>query len=92
MKAQGSNDDLKNDMRPPLALDSGDRECSCSCMKTTTKSVQARRGLDGAQWGMADNFHGWRPAERGQKKDRHRGGQGLASLLKLWRQLPWRTA
>ena len=76
MKAQGSKNDLKFSVRPPLALDSGDWECSCSCMKTTTKSGQAWRGLDGAQWGMTDNFHGWLPAGRRQKKDRQCGGQG----------------
>lgn len=59
MKAQGSKNDLKFSVRPPLAPDSDDRECSCTCMKTTTKSGQARRGLDGAQRGMAINFIGW---------------------------------
>ena len=58
MKAQGSKNDLKLQVRPPLARDCGDRECSCTCMKTTTKSGQARRGHDGAQRGMAINFNG----------------------------------
>ena len=75
MKAQGSHNDQKQRARPPLPRDSDDRECSCNCMKTTTKSGQARRGLDGAQWGMTDNFHGWLPAGRRQKKDRQCGGQ-----------------
>ena len=60
MKAQGSKNDLKLHMRPLLALDSGDRESSCMRMKTTLKSGQARRGLDGAQRGMAINFCGGR--------------------------------
>ena len=58
MKAQGSHNDQKQRARPPLPRDSDDRECSCNCMKTTTKSGQARRGLDGAQRGMAINFNG----------------------------------
>lgn len=57
MKAQGSKNDLKFSVRPPLAPDSDDRECSCTCMKTTTKSGQARRGLDGAQRGMRGSIH-----------------------------------
>ena len=48
MKAQGSKNDLKFSVRPPLAPDSDDRECSCTCMKTTTKSPQAWRGHNGA--------------------------------------------
>ena len=68
MKAQGSKNDLKFSVRPPLAPDSDDRECSCTCMKTTTKSGQARRGLDGAQRGMSINFMGGRLAERQAKK------------------------
>ena len=75
MKAQGSRNDLKAYVRPVLARHGGLLASSCTCMKTTTKSGQARRGLDGAQWGMTDNFHGWRPAGRRQKKDRHMGGQ-----------------
>lgn len=77
MKAQGSKNDLKFSVRPPLAPDSDDRECSCTCMKTTTKSGQARRGLDGAQRGMALNFighgNGW---SAGKKKTAMVGGQG----------------
>ena len=75
MKAQGSRNDLKVGARPALARHSGLLASSCTCMETNTKSGQARRGLDGAQWGMTDNFHGWRPAGRRQKKDRHMGGQ-----------------
>ena len=76
MKAQGSRNDLKLHARPPLARDSAKSGHSCTRMKTTPKSGQARRGLDGAQWGMTDNFHGWLPAGRRQKKDRQCGGQG----------------
>ncbi len=76
MKAQGSKNDLKLRMRPPLALDSGDRECSCSCMKTTTKNGQARRGLDGARRVMTISFCGGMGRWRQAKKDRQRGGQG----------------
>ena len=83
MKAQGSKNDLKFSVRPPLAPDSDDRECSCTCMKTTTKSGQARRGLDGAQRGMTINFIGRGPMSgSGQKKDRHGGGQGRHGVVK----------
>lgn len=58
MKAQGSRGDLKLHARPPLARDSAKLGHSCTCMKTTPKSGQARRGLDGAQRGMAINFNG----------------------------------
>jgi len=58
MKAQGYESDLKSHARPLLELDGGDRECSCTCIKTTLKSGQARRGLDGAQRGIVKNFHG----------------------------------
>ena len=69
MKAQGSKNDLKFSVRPPLAPDSDDRECSCTCMKTTTKSGQARRGLDGAQRVMTINFCGWHGwLDAGKKK------------------------
>ena len=81
MKAQGSKNDLKFSVRPPLAPDSDDPEYSCTCMKTTTKSGQARRGLDGAQWGMTDNFHGWLPAGRRQKKTARMGGQSQEWLF-----------
>ncbi len=77
MKAQGSKNDLKFSVRPPLAPDSDDRECSCTCMKTTTKSGQARRGLDGAQRGMTINFIGrGRCRVAGKKKTARIGGQG----------------
>lgn len=75
MKAQGSKNDLKLRMRPPLAWGSGDRECSCSCMKTTTKSGQAWRGLDGARRGMTINFCGGHGGGWQAKKDRQCGGQ-----------------
>ena len=73
MKAQGSHNDQKQRARPPLPRDSDDRECSCNCMKTTTKSGQARRGLAGAQRGRGINFMGGRLAERQAKKDRQHG-------------------
>lgn len=68
MKTQGSHDDHEMCMRPPLARDCGDRECSCTCMKTTPKSGQARRGLDGAQRVMTINFCGWHGDWRRAKK------------------------
>ncbi len=73
MKAQGSKNDLKFSVRPPLAPDSDDRECSCTCMKTTTKSGQARRGLDGAQRGVAINFNGCGRRRVAGKKKAARG-------------------
>lgn len=77
MKAQGSKNDLKLQVRPPLARDCGDRECSCTCMKTTTKSGQARRGHDGAQRVMTINFYGWHGEQKaGKKKTASMGGQG----------------
>lgn len=77
MKAQGSRNDLKLHARPPLARDSAKSGHSCTRMKTTPKSGQARRGLDGAQRGMALNFighgNGW---SAGKKKTAMVGGQG----------------
>lgn len=69
MKAQGSRNDLKAYVRPVLARHGGLLASSCTCMKTTTKSGQARRGLDGAQRGMAINFIGWGGGHaKGKKK------------------------
>ena len=51
MKAQGSRDDPKLHTRPPLARDGAKTGYSCTCIKTTPKSGQARRGLDGAPRG-----------------------------------------
>ena len=48
MKAQGSRDDPKLHTRPPLARDGAKTGYSCTCIKTTPKSGQARRGLDRA--------------------------------------------
>ena len=73
MKAQGSRNDLKAYVRPVLARHGGLLASSCTCMKTTTKSGQARRGLDGAQRGRGINFMGGRLAERQAKKDRQHG-------------------
>ena len=77
MKAQGSKNDLKYSVRPPLAPDSDDRECSCTCMKTTTKSGQARRGLDGAQRGMTINLIGRAVAGDRKKKTARFGAVGV---------------
>lgn len=69
MKAQGSRDDPKLHTRPPLARDGAKTGYSCTCIKTTPKSGQARRGLDGAQRGMAINFIGWGGGHaKGKKK------------------------
>lgn len=69
MKAQGSRKDLKTCVRPALARHSGLMASSCTCMETNTKSGQARRGLDGAQRGMAINFIGWGGGHaKGKKK------------------------
>ena len=68
MKVQGSKNDLKLHARPRMALDDGDRKYSCMRMKTTPKSGQARRGLDGAQRGMAINFCGGRGWQAEGKK------------------------
>lgn len=85
MKAQGSKNDLKFSVRPPLAPDSDDRECSCTCMKTTTKSGQARRGLDGAQRGMAINFTGrGRGREQAKKRPPESAVKVGMGLVKRW--------
>ena len=77
MKAQGSRNDLKEYVRPALARHSGLLASSCTCMETNTKSGQARRGLDGAQRGMAINFNGCgRGRVAGKKKTAMVGGQG----------------
>lgn len=83
MKAQGSRNDPGLCVRPALARHSGLLASSCTCMKTTPKSGQARRGLDGAQRGMTINFIGRGPMSgSGQKKDRHGGGQGRHGVVK----------
>ncbi len=73
MKAQGSRNDLKLHARPPLARDSAKSGHSCTRMKTTPKSGQAWRGLDGAQRGKGINFRGGRLADGQAKKDRQHG-------------------
>lgn len=86
MKVQGSLYDHEMGVRPPLARDSGDREYSCTCMKTTTKSGQARRGLDGAQRDMTRNSCGWLNLGMQEKKDRRkwRSIAGRVFVRLLW--------
>ena len=81
MKAQGSRNDPWLCVRPALARHRGLLASSCTCMKTTPKSGQARRGLDGAQRGMALNFighgNGW---SAGKKKTAQQLGISLANI------------
>ena len=85
MKAQGSRNDLKLHARPPLARDSAKSGHSCTRMKTTPKSGQARRGLDGAQRGMAINFTGrGRGREQAKKRPPESAVKVGMGLVKRW--------
>ena len=77
MKAQGSRNDPGLCVRPALARHSGLLASSCTCMKTTPKSGQARRGLDGAQRGMTINFIGRAAVGGRQKKTARLGAVGV---------------
>ena len=93
MKAQGSQNDLKARVRPVLACIGGMLDGSCTCMKTNTKSGQARRGLDGAQRGMTINLIGWGDGKARDKK-RPPGSAVMVGmgLVKRWCLQPVRTA